>query len=213
MGDAVFDTFARSQVQFPPAGLEQSVVDASIALLDKIDTPVVLLTHSQSGMFGWSIADARPDKVAAIITVEPAGPPIKAVDFNKVTYLDRPNLVWGVTNLPIQYEPAIQNASELQVELQAQAAAGEVPCYVQTGTPRQLKNLGKIPVLFVVSEAGYHHVYDRCTAKWLQQAGVPTEYVELQNVGLHGNGHMMMLEKNSSDIATYFSDWLAKQLK
>jgi pimeloyl-ACP methyl ester carboxylesterase len=213
MGDPVFDNFAKTQVQFPPAGLEQLVVDAGIDLLDKIGTPVVLLTHSQSGMFGWSIADARPDKVAAIITVEPAGPPIKAVDFNKVAYLDRPNLRWGVTNLPIQYEPAIQDAAELQVELQAHAAAGELSCYVQTGAPRQLKNLTKIPVLFVVGEAGYHRVFDRCTAKWLQQAGVPTEYVELQNAGLRGNGHMMMLEKNSSDIAAYFSKWLAKQRK
>ena len=34
--------------------------DAGIALLDKIG-PAILLTHSQSGAFGWPIADARPN--------------------------------------------------------------------------------------------------------------------------------------------------------
>lgn len=213
-GDAVFDNFARTQVQFPPSGLEQLVVDAGIDLLDKIGTPVVLLTHSQGGLFGWSIADARPDKVAAIVTVEPAGPPLKGIDFNKVTYVDRPSVRWGVTNLPIRYEPAVSDPAGLQVELESQAAAaGEVPCYVQAGTPRRLQNLARIPVLFAVGEASYHRVFDRCTAKWLQQAGVPTDYVELQDQGLRGNGHMMMLEKNSSDIAAYFAKWLDEKLK
>jgi len=214
MGDVVFDNFAKTQVQFPPSGLDQLVIDASIDLLDKIGTPVVLLTHSQSGLFGWSIADARPDKVAAIVTVEPAGPPIKAIDYNKVSYVDRPNQRWGLTNLPLHYEPAVTDPGELQTALEPQAAAaGEVPCYVQTGAPHRLTNLSRVPVLFVVGEASYHHVFDRCTAKWLQQAGVTTDYVELQNRGLHGNGHMMMLEKNSSDIAAVFLNWLDEKLK
>ena len=31
-------------------------------------------------------------------------------------------------------------------------------------------------------------------------------------MGIHGNGHMMMLEKNNQDIASVMSRWLAKAL-
>ena len=44
--------------------------DANVALLDAINTPVILLTHSQGGSFGWLIADARPNLVKAIVTLE-----------------------------------------------------------------------------------------------------------------------------------------------
>ena len=51
--------------------------DAGAALLDKIG-PAIVLTHSQSGSFGWLIADARPKLVKAIVAIEPAGPPFEA---------------------------------------------------------------------------------------------------------------------------------------
>ncbi len=50
------------------------VRDALIALVDQIG-PSILMTHSQGGAFGWPVADARPDKVKAILAIEPNGPP------------------------------------------------------------------------------------------------------------------------------------------
>ena len=58
----------------------------SLALLDLIGSPVILLTHSQGGPFGFAVADRRPNLVKAIVTVEPGGPPIKGVDTAKVAY-------------------------------------------------------------------------------------------------------------------------------
>ena len=49
------------------------------ALLDKIG-PAILLTHSQSGAFGWPVADARPNLVKAMVAVEPSGPPVHDVE-------------------------------------------------------------------------------------------------------------------------------------
>ena len=71
-----------------------------------------------------------------------------------------------------------------------------MPCYLQKGTPRKLANLTHIPVLDVSAEASYHRVFDSCDAKWLNQAGVNTDYLKLEDAGLPGNGHEMMLEKN-----------------
>ena len=213
MGDKVFDDFARTQVQFLAGGRQETLTrDANIALLDMINTPVILLTHSQGGAFGWLIADARPNLVKAIITAEPAAPPIKGVDASKLTYNDGGGLSWGVANSPITYDPPVQNPSELQTALDGKTEPGKVACYLQQEPARKLKNLQNIPVLFLNGEGGYHRVYDHCLAKWLNQAGVKTEYVEMEKVGLPGNGHMMMLEKNSADIAKYMGSWLSKNV-
>ena len=211
-GDKVFDDFAKTQVQFLAGPAQETLTrDANIALLDMINTPVILLTHSQGGSFGWLVADARPNLVKAIVTLEPAAPPIRGVDQAKVTYAAGGGLSWGVANNPITYEPAITDPKELNAVLETQAPSAEkVPCYVQPEPARKLKNLQNIPVLFMVGEGSYHRIYDHCLAKWLNQAGVKTEYVEMETVGLRGNGHMMMLERNSADIAKYIGQWIQK---
>ncbi len=211
MGDAVFDEFAKSQVQYSAGGARNEALtrDAYVALLDAINTPVILLTHSQGGTAGWLVADARPSLVKAIATVEPQAPPIRSVDNVKVAYNQGGGLAWGVANSPIAYEPAIADATELQTTLEAQApSADKVPCYVQQEPARKLKNLQRIPVLFLSMDASYHRAYDHCLAKWLNQAGVTTQYVEPETVGISGNSHVMMLEKNSADIARYIGNWL-----
>jgi pimeloyl-ACP methyl ester carboxylesterase len=215
IGDPVFDAFNKTQVQFlGGAGQDKLVLDAGTALLDMIGTPVILITHSQGGSFGWSIADARPKLVRAIITAEPAGPPIQSVDNARQVYTGRANLPWGVTSLPVRYDPPIKDPAELQVELEPKSDGPFlVPCYLQKGAPRKLANLTNIPVLDVSGEASYHRVFDSCDAKWLNQAGVKTDYVKLEDAGQPGNGHEMMLEKNSDGIAAYFANWLDKNVR
>ena len=51
---------------------DNAVIAGYIALVDKV-CPCVLLLHSQGGMFGLKVAEARPDKVKAIVAVESAG--------------------------------------------------------------------------------------------------------------------------------------------
>jgi hypothetical protein len=35
-----------------------------------------------------------------------------------------------------------------------------------------------------------------------------TTYVRLADIGIHGNGHMLMIEKNNADIAEVARKWL-----
>jgi hypothetical protein len=51
-------------------------------------------------------------------------------------------------------------------------------------------------------------MYSHCVAKWLNQAGVKTDCVRLEDVGLPGNGHQMMSERNSASISKFFMEWL-----
>jgi pimeloyl-ACP methyl ester carboxylesterase len=87
-----------------------------------------------------------------------------------------------------------------------------VRCWAQQEPARKLANLQNTPVLIVTSEASYHASYDHCTVRYLAQAGVKSTFIRLPDVGIHGNGHMMMLEKNSDAIAKVMADWLDRAL-
>ena len=54
---------------------------------------------------------------------------------------------------------------------------------------------------------------DHCTSKFLTQAGVKNTHIRLENENVHGNGHMMMLEKNSSQVAQVLIRWIDVNVK
>lgn len=96
---------------------------------------------------------------------------------------------YSITDLPVTYDPPI------------------------TEPARKLVNFAKIPIMIGVAEASYHAPYDHCTAKYMQQAGAPVEFVRMQDKGLRGNGHMMMIEKNNLDIAAVLDTWIRAKVK
>ena len=218
-GDDVFDQFYASQVPSIQDFTMQQLLnrDAIVALLDKIG-PSIVLTHSQSGAFGWPVADARPALVKAIVAVEPNGPPFYDVEnvqppdwFRDGANRTRP---WGVTAAPLTYSPPAADASDLAITRQETPDAPDVArCWLQKSPARTLPNLQKLPILVITGEASYHAPYDHCTVKYLQKAGVNPVWIKLADVGIHGNGHMMMLEKNNAEIAGVMSRWLAKSVR
>jgi len=217
-GDPVFDQFYAAQVPGMvsfPLQMELSS-DAILALLEKIG-PAIVLTHSQSGAIGWPVADARPDRVKAVIAIEPSGPPFYSVEnvpapewFRDAADQQRP---WGVSAGPLTYSPPAANASDLAIVRQEQPEGPDLSrCWLQKSPARQLPNLQKVPLLVVTSEASFHAGYDHCTVKYLQQAGAHVTFIKLAEIGIHGNGHMMMLEKNNMDVAGVISRWIDKTL-
>lgn len=214
-GDPIFDQFYASQVESADGGVSARLVaEAGAALLDKVG-PAIVVTHSQSGAFGWAIGEARPDLVKAIVAVEPSGPPFFGApppwgdsDPDK---LSRP---YGLTTTPLTYDPPLASPADLG---KAREAAPETPdrvrCWRQAEPARKLVNLSRFPVFVLVSEASYHAGYDHCTVRYLRQAGVQTDFTRLEDVGLHGDGHMIMLEKHADAVAKLIQDWLkAKKL-
>jgi pimeloyl-ACP methyl ester carboxylesterase len=211
-GDPTFDTFYASQVEtIGDEGLIEDINrEAGAKLLDRIG-PAVLLTHSQAGVIGWSVADARPQLVKGILAIEPSGPPIRetiakgAPDYFEDGGVARP---WGVTRGRITYDPPAETPSDLKLVRQEKAdGPGLVRCFLQAEPARQIPRLRGIPILIVTSESSYHAPYDHCTAKYLEQAGVKNTFVRLADHGIRGNGHMMMLEKNNLEIAAFLRGW------
>lgn len=184
---------------------------ASAALLDRIG-PSIILTHSRAGTFGWLIADARPKLVKAVVAVEPNGPPFyNTLVGGNPTTVARP---WGLTYAKLSFRPAPKSAAELAPTKQlAPDSKDLVGCWPMGGRKRTLPNLKGIPILIVTSEASYHAQYDQCTSQFLTGAGVANEHLRLESIGIHGNGHVMMLEKNSDEIAGVIANWLEKKVR
>ncbi|KIJ32300.1 hypothetical protein M422DRAFT_184784, partial [Sphaerobolus stellatus SS14] len=182
---------------------------AGSSLLDQIG-PVILLSHSQSGPFGWVIADARPSKIKAIVSIEPIGPPFQNAG-TLGTAAARP---WGVTETPLAYSPPALTPESILRTIVESVPSLNYTCWQPIEPARKLINLAHIPVLMITSESGEHSNYDGCTARYLAQAGVPIQHLRLEDVGIHGNGHMMFMEKNSAEIVQEVVEpWIFAQSK
>ena len=157
--------------QFPAEGYDEFVkqtvprwtttddmtVEAYLAEVDRV-CPCVLVFHSQAGLFGFKVAQARPDKVKALVAIEPAA------------------------------VPDIGQAAVLK----------DIPILVVYGdhiaTDSRWPMMRKTGVDFVNA---------------VKQAGGSVEVVDLPEHGIHGNSHMLMMERNNLQIAGLVQDWLA----
>jgi pimeloyl-ACP methyl ester carboxylesterase len=215
-GDPAFDQFYASQFPSLASFPKQQALnrDALAALLDKIG-PAILLTHSQSGSFNWPVADARPGLLKAIVAVEPSGPPVHDIENTGAPdwFKDAERLkISGLADVPLAYDPPLTGDAKLEFVRQERPDKPDlVRCWLQKEPARKLPNLAHIPLVIITSEASYHAAYDHCTAAYLSQAGVPNTQIYLADMGVHGNGHMMMIEKNSAAIAGVIAQWLERQ--
>ena len=135
---------------------DKEIVAAYIQLVDKV-CPCVMMVHSQSGSFGYQVLEARPDKVKALIAVEPT----VGGDRSKVA---------SIKNTPILIVYG-DNAKE---------------------HPRWSK----------IRQGGVDY------AEVLKSAGGSVDIVDLPDHGMNGNSHMIMMDKNSDQVAALIQKWL-----
>ncbi|MBR1895568.1 MAG: alpha/beta fold hydrolase [Pyramidobacter sp.] len=201
-GEEAERQFLLSQVEYLNSNKrsQERVLAAAQDLLGKTG-PAVLITHSQAGPFGWLLADHFPDQVMGVVALEPSGPPFS----NDLSSPKAKN--FGIADLPLHYEPFAASPEEFELEL-LKAPSPELSDGWVMKTPRQLPRLAGKPIVIVCSQSSYHSQYDHLTSHVLTQAGVAHDFVRLEDVGLYGNGHMMMLEKNSLDIAAWVGSWI-----
>jgi pimeloyl-ACP methyl ester carboxylesterase len=113
--------------------------------------------HSQSGGFGYKVLEARPDKVKALVAVEPT----VGGDRNKVA---------SIKNTPV-------------LVVYGDDAKDH---------PRWSK----------IRQGGIDY------AGALKAAGGNIDIVDLPDVGIKGNSHMIMMDKNSDAVAGLIQKWL-----
>ena len=138
---------------------DDAIVAGYIELVDKV-CPCVVLVHSQGGSFGFKALEARPDKVKALVAVEPT----------------------------------------------------------LGGDKAKVSTIKDTPVLFVIGDNAKDHprwskirAGDVDYANALKAAGGSVDFVDLPDVGIKGNSHMMMMDRNSDQIAELINKWLASK--
>ena len=135
---------------------DEATIAAYVAEVDRVG-PCIIMVHSQAGSFGFKVAQARPDKVKALIAVEPAG----------------------------------------------------------VGDPTRIDALKNIPTLII-----YGDFIERDTrwpkmrgtglafAENIKAAGGSVDVVDLPQIGIKGNSHMIMMDKNNAEVANLIQSWL-----
>lgn len=212
-GDETYDNFISSQSpSLANYALQQELNSAAlVALVDKIGRSI-LVVHSQSGAFGWVVADRRPEKLAALVALEPNGPPVRDVE-----NLGAPDWfadtgrwkVSGLGDVQLTWDPPLGDGEKLAWTKDEKSDAPDlVCCWRQQEPARRLANLAKVKMVMLTAEASYHAPYDHCTTRFLAQAGVQIDHIYLRDRGIKGTGHMLMIEKNSDAIAGVVEEWL-----
>jgi pimeloyl-ACP methyl ester carboxylesterase len=131
------------------------------AIVDQV-CPCILITHSNGGFYGFRLAFRSPDKIKALISLEPS---------------EFPN-----------------------------------------GNQFPLTSVSNVPQLVVWGD----HTKDypfwdfrvdsfRQVAQRLRAVGADVEVLELPRIGIHGNGHMLMMDKNNDQIAGRIVSWLKER--
>ncbi len=200
-GDPAFESFLASAGPMP-ASMERHHQDAQrggAELLDQIG-PAILLTHSAGGPVGWMMLDARPSLVKGIVAVEPVGPPFAQNPDGKLN--------WGVTAAQITFDPPVESFDQFELEERLPVRPDNVACLVQKEPARQLPHFRGVPIVVVTAEASWMAADNHGTVDFLAQAGASVEHLRLEDNGIHGNGHAMMLETNSDEIAGLIANWI-----
>lgn len=203
IGDECFLQFASSQLEYLGENIQSQrlVLQNGAALFERIGGSI-LLTHSQAGPFGWLLADSYPEYVKGIVAIEPSGPPFSNGKDDKM------KKSFGIADLPLQFEPMVHSPNELLIEKINGKSQDEKSGWVIKSNCYSLPNLKNIPILILTGEASYHRSYDWLTSEFLSRASIKNTHICLHEVGINGNGHMMMMEKNNLEIAYFISEWI-----
>ena len=87
---------------------------------------------------------------------------------------------------------------------------GLAPVPMAFGPASGERKLGGVPIAVVSAESSGHGHADHATASYLRECGADVDELHLGELGIHGNGHAMMLEKNNAEIAALITRWIVK---
>src|SRR6185437_8388840 len=99
---------------------------------------------------------------------------------------------------------AVRRAPGGQLPLRPRADPGQV----RAGRGRGQAH--RHPIAVVSSPCSGFEPWCRATAEYLRSCGAAVDELRLGELGIHGNGHAMMLEQNNAEVAALITDWIIK---
>jgi pimeloyl-ACP methyl ester carboxylesterase len=210
------------------------LINAFSTLLEKIDGKIILITHSMSGAFGWKLAEIFNEKVVKVIGVAPASmgniqmiPEVishsakelsfdfsgRNIDLNMETpYICDENFIdKKFIGAKSKFFPRDQR-DIYAADLQRIAPNLFYERFNINGTQMNVDvsklRLVKVLVITGTEDLDHPKELDEKIVSYLKENGVSAVYIFLGEVGIIGNGHMMMLESNSDFIAEIIFQWI-----
>jgi len=202
--DPLVDQFMANEIgnATDEAAHSEMCAKGGIELLEKIG-PAVILGHAFGGFLGWILADRRPDLVKGIMSVEGNGNPFAA------------QLRWGLTAIPVEYDPPAKDLSDFHfIETPVPPNSPRTPLTtfkLQAEPVRKLKNLQNIPIGWLTGEFGGGGL-GYANVAYLRQAGCRAELIRLRDLGIEGNGNLMVMEKNNRQVFDLIDGWLTRNV-
>ncbi|RDA93213.1 hypothetical protein CP533_6491 [Ophiocordyceps camponoti-saundersi (nom. inval.)] len=234
--DATFERYYASLVPLLLRKVDrQRLAQSALGELLEHTGPAILIGEGTGANMAWLATDLKPNLVAHVFAVEPAGPPCGTAlgygiggtrRFSSYIRFDPSVRAYGVADIPMQYEPPVveddtdgdNDRPKLDVLPTYMLHEGAATCVMQRcdenshtrpfDPPRRLVNLQPMGHTIITSQASSHSTYDWATVKFLRQAGVRVESKRLEEYGVTGNGHLMFLEENSDEIACLLCIWI-----
>ena len=182
----------------------------------QITGTAILVAHSIGSEYALQATDACPQNVVAHVSIEGDQTPFGSYDLGaQGRNTSIPYRPYGLSNIPLTFEPSVDSPDQLVKQTVGTTSytsglLSSYSCVLQANPARLLPNVAKAPMLFLTSEASIHVTYDHCQVSFLRQAGVTVNFTLLAERGIRGNGHFMMLEKNSDQIALFITDWIQR---
>ena len=161
-----------------------------VELLD-ITGRAALITHSAGAPAGWLALNRRSESVAGIVAVEPMAPPFADIPGNE--------LKWGLTSAPV-------------VTDQAGNEGGQEQSRLRDGSARIAGYAGAPMLLLAGDASGFGRGTQVPAAEFLRAQGADVEALNLAGCGIEGNGHGLILEKNSNETVAPVLQWLDSKL-
>jgi pimeloyl-ACP methyl ester carboxylesterase len=221
--------------KLPYTELTGEVVCAGVArAIEKVGEPVVLMTHSMSGAYGWRLIEMLGSRIAALVAIAPAPPgniqPEPTILRRDTEFVEAAalSLTWRVPlTQPLMADDQLVNKKLVGSSTRfPRDRLGSYRATLQPLAPRLLYERQNIegsqirirdtghfrgkPVLIVTGTDDIDHPrdFDGRIAAWVGEQGAKVDYWYLGEKGIAGNGHMMMLESNSDEIAGLIGGWL-----
>jgi hypothetical protein len=193
---------------------ELSMREAGCALLELIGTSFII-SHSGSAVYTTLWSDQCPSLIAGNNNIEAGNTPFQNYVGNASTPAvgTAPARPYGLTTTAIHYVPPINSSSELHTVTVGNDTLGFRSCIRQVEPARKLPAISSVPYLMITGEASPHITYDHCTIEYLIQVGGNPDWIKLADVGIHGNGHFIYLEKNNLQVAEVVHQWIQNRTR
>ncbi|KAL8759601.1 MAG: hypothetical protein Q9199_000645 [Rusavskia elegans] len=215
LNDHTFDSF---YARFRPTSIGpefEAIMRSALCELLRlyISGQAIFIAHAIGSAYAIQASDACPELVAAYISLEGDQSPFQSYIRASEGIDDPvPYRPFGVSNIPLTFETPVTDPTQLKKVTVRETTytnglLSNLSCMLQEEPANRLVNVAKVPLLFLQGEASVHVLYDHCQVAFLRQAGVDVTFTRLDDEGIRGNGHFLMLEKNSDQIALLVAQW------